>query len=430
MIYTYIFFFFILLSSNKDETSVLIDPDSTSCFADESAPAQVRDHVDAVHLLSPDSTSTPFFTGGDGEQVSSGQEQDCGVGVNTSETLSRSQLVYFLPPPDDAPLSVKKAFLSQHPIQPEPTGKQQKFNFNPSKAYFKTTGSTVQKREWLSYNVENSSFYCSTCMAFSPIPCSRNQSKFTKGFNVIGRKDIYRKIEQREVQESHLRAVSACAAALGNEDISTLIDCDLANEKMSQTKLRRAIVERITHLCIFIGRQGIAFRGNDESASSLDDRSLNHGNFLELMLLVSEFDPVLKQHIALCTQKAKQRQKSCKGQKGRGSFVTFFSKTSLNKLIRIIGNEIQAITINAVKEAVYFSIQIDSTQDTRVLDQLCITIRYVDSTGPKEKLFRLLVSHDNSGEGIFNLLKLELSKVGLLTELAICLDVTRVFKLD
>jgi len=37
---------------------------------------------------------------------------------------------------------------------------------------------------------------------------------------------------------------------------------------------------------MFIGRQGLAFRGKDEADYSLEEKTINHGKFLELVLLI------------------------------------------------------------------------------------------------------------------------------------------------
>ncbi|VVC30162.1 Domain of unknown function DUF4371 [Cinara cedri] len=47
---------------------------------------------------------------------------------------------------------------------------------------------------------------------------------------------------------------------------------------------------------------------------------------------------------------------------------------------------------------------IDSTQDTRVLDQLVICVRYLYKGKVQERLLSLVVSSDSSGLALFNLL--------------------------
>ena len=51
-------------------------------------------------------------------------------------------------------------------------------------------------------------------------------------------------------------------------------------------------LKTIMRLTYFLSRQGLAFRGHNESINSH-----NRGNFLELLSLFSEYDTELKQHL-------------------------------------------------------------------------------------------------------------------------------------
>lgn len=68
---------------------------------------------------------------------------------------------------------------------------------------------------------------------------------------------------------------------------------------------------------------------------------------------------------------------------------------TLNK----IGTSIQTIIVNQIKECKKFSIMIDSTQDTRILDQLAICVRYFYKEKVEERLLSLVVC---SGLALFN----------------------------
>lgn len=89
---------------------------------------------------------------------------------------------------------------------------------------------------------------------------------------------------------------------------------------------------------------------------------------------------------------------------GRGSLVTFLSKTFVNKLILVIGQIIQNELINDIKQAKLFSIMVDSTQDVSVLDQLAICVRYVLNNEVHEKLLKLIIVYDSSGKGLYDLI--------------------------
>ena len=50
-------------------------------------------------------------------------------------------------------------------------------------------------------------------------------------------------------------------------------------------------------IILFLGRQGLTYRGSEEGSHSLDNCKVNHGKFLETVLLVAEYDPILKKHV-------------------------------------------------------------------------------------------------------------------------------------
>ena len=65
------------------------------------------------------------------------------------------------------------------------------------------------------------------------------------------------------------------------------------NKRNAEVETHRQIVHRLIDIVLFIGKQGIAYRGTEETAATLDDKSSNHGNFLELVLLVAKYDHIL-----------------------------------------------------------------------------------------------------------------------------------------
>ena len=61
-----------------------------------------------------------------------------------------------------------------------------------------------------------------------------------------------------------------------------------------------------------------------------------------------------------------------------------------------------------MKSAQIFSLQVDSTQDVSVLDQLAIVVRYVDSdANVQKKLIKLVVATHTTGEAFYNKIKAE-----------------------
>lgn len=48
---------------------------------------------------------------------------------------------------------------------------------------------------------------------------------------------------------------------------------------MKEVECWRLVIKRLIDVIIFIGRQGLPFRGKEDSAYNLENRSVNHENF-------------------------------------------------------------------------------------------------------------------------------------------------------
>ena len=56
-----------------------------------------------------------------------------------------------------------------------------------------------------------------------------------------------------------------------------------------------------------LGKRGLSYRQvENEAAYTLDDNTIDHGNFLELILLLGKYDVCLKEHLDDCIEKSKK----------------------------------------------------------------------------------------------------------------------------
>ena len=79
------------------------------------------------------------------------------------------------------------------------------------------------------------------------------------------------------------------AAGLRSDKI---IDARGISLQEKERKKWRDILHRLLDITLFLGKQNLAFRGHRE-----DETTLNSGNFLETVYLVSKYDSVLKEHL-------------------------------------------------------------------------------------------------------------------------------------
>lgn len=302
----------------------------------------------------------------------------------------------FIPPPSNISADIKFKFWKNHPIQPFfEVGK-----FNLDRIYLKKlSNSDVINRKWISFSADTKLFYCPTCMAFSV----GSESKFISGYNALAKSNHnpYKDIERHENSTIHQNAANAVLRCNLENDIGRLINRNFIMKHAKEIEQRRMVLNRLIDIVLFIGKQNIAYRGKHEGAHSLDDRNKNHGNFLELVLLIANYDCILNNHV----QESIKSSKKMMNKKGRGSLNTFLSKHFINdNIINRIGTSIQSIIVNQIKEYKKFSIMIDSTQDTGVLDQLAICVRYLYKGKVEERLLSLVVCSDSNGLALFNLL--------------------------
>jgi len=100
----------------------------------------------------------------------------------------------------------------------------------------------------------------------------------------------------------------------------------------------------------------LSYRGHrNEGADSLNDSSIDHGNFVDILLLFKKYDAVLSEHIDSITKSASANHKRGKG-KGRGASLTFISKSTVNMVIDSISYFMKKSISDEIRDAVMFSI--------------------------------------------------------------------------
>lgn len=135
-----------------------------------------------------------------------------------------------------------------------------------------------------------------------------------------------------------------------------------------EKKKWRDILSRLLDVILFLARQNLPLRGHREGVSSD-----NRGNFLELVNLLSKYDPVLKEHMLRI-----EHAIACTKRKRVDSYL---SKDIQNEFISLLGKEVKNNIVDDIKKAKYFGILFDSTPDISHVDQMSYVIRYVHIEG-------------------------------------------------
>jgi hypothetical protein len=106
--------------------------------------------------------------------------------------------------------------------------------------------------------------------------------------------------------------------------IDILLFNDQLYKRMLEIKDRKLAFERIIDVVKLIGKRGMSFRGEYESAKDLSNQNVSHGNFLDIVLLLAKYDVILNKHVQSVTKKA-----NINTTPGRSQQVTLLSKTTI-----------------------------------------------------------------------------------------------------
>nr|XP_020183071.2 zinc finger MYM-type protein 1-like [Aegilops tauschii subsp. strangulata] len=175
-------------------------------------------------------------------------------------------------------------------------------------------------------------------------------------------------------------------------------------DKVAQQELEkerehwRKVLLRILLIVKFLAEHNIAFRGSNSKV--YQD---SNGNFLGLVQMLAEFDPVIKEHVDRITN-----------DKIRDHYL---GPSIQNELINLLAVAIRSEIIRKVKEAKYFSVLLDCTPDASHQEQMSLIIRYVDASSGsfciEESFLGFLDVNDTTGQGLFDVLKNELKSLDL-----------------
>uniref|UniRef100_A0A8C5PR13 HAT C-terminal dimerisation domain-containing protein n=1 Tax=Leptobrachium leishanense TaxID=445787 RepID=A0A8C5PR13_9ANUR len=291
------------------------------------------------------------------------------------------------------------AFFKFHPCQPNLP------SFNSIKLYQRRDG---KRRQWLTYSHAHEAFFCTVCLAFSR---TTDRSAFIDGCR--NQRHMYQRIEQHEESNLHNITAESFLMRSKNFDIGSQVFGKEKILKAEEVKGKHAILERVVKTIKLIGKRGLSYSALTELAYTLHDETLDHGNFLEILLLLSEFDPLLKSHLDHIRQETKEQHGEPKSSKELGSLVTLISKTTANAIIGIISSLLKEGIAQEIREAGMFSIQLDTTiQDINISDHCSVIIRYVTDV-VHERLVLVTNGSAATGKPLCNLVCEVLEAMGI-----------------
>ncbi|KAK4593638.1 hypothetical protein RGQ29_017659 [Quercus rubra] len=221
-------------------------------------------------------------------------------------------------------------------------------------------------RRWLVYSKDLDKAFCFCCKLFNSTTHGSSTNQLTnEGTNDW--RNISNKIKNHETSKEHVTNMNAWIdlemRLLKNKTIDENFQEQVNKEKDHWKKVLLRIIAVVKNL----GKNNLAFRGKNEKIYQE-----NNGNFLSLIEMIAEFDPVMQEHVRRIQH----------------------------------ANEIKGKIIKKIKEAKYFSIILDCTPDVSHQEQMTLVLRSVNiSTSPikiDEHFVEFLKVDDTSGKGLFN----------------------------
>ncbi|XP_065658226.1 uncharacterized protein LOC136082731 [Hydra vulgaris] len=275
-------------------------------------------------------------------------------------------------------------FFKKHPCQPT-IYDITNLPFKPNLIFYRED---KVNRHWLSYSLEKNALFCTMCLAYSDIT---NESSFVNRGMTDWRHTLQR-VKEHENSKTHENCVNCHMLKSKGKDIYNLMFTNEGSIRHNNIK-RKQVLERIIDVVKLIGKRGLAFcahRSESVSSLSLKNNQEDHGNFLEIILLLSKYDAVLKLHLSRVIKEKKTNNETSAGTKGRGSFISLISKSTINQVVFASGN----------------------TQDITQKDQCSIVVRYVKGN-IYERVVAVLNCKSSTGKDMCNLISTFIKNSGL-----------------
>lgn len=152
----------------------------------------------------------------------------------------------------------------------------------------KLTNGEKHERKWLIYSQNLDKVFCFCCKLFKTLPSASNLAN-------EGSRDwrnISKKLKSHELSNEHIVNMSSWIDLEMRLLKNKTIDKHVQEQINRDREHWRNVLFRIIAVVKTLGKNNLAFRGTNEKIYQE-----NNGNFLSLIEMIAEFDPIMQEHI-------------------------------------------------------------------------------------------------------------------------------------
>jgi hypothetical protein len=236
----------------------------------------------------------------------------------------------------------------------------------------------------------------------------RSALALPEGFSTAKRwKKLYDKVPEHENSSVHKKSYVQWKSEIFKIKKDKSLSGILLKSINSDKEKWRELLKRLIKVTLFLAKRGLAFRGDSEKIGES-----SNGNFLGILELLANYDPVLNEHL----NKIHHFQ-----EKGDRMQVHYLSHDIQNEFISLCAAEVTKKILEEREKARYYSVIVDATPDSVHVEQTVILIRYVNLTEQvenqqyqvEERLLCFVDCANKSGKAYLIMSKLKIFKIPL-----------------
>lgn len=238
---------------------------------------------------------------------------------------------------------------------------------------------------WVEYSIKLDSAFCFPCRHFHVEGGYTEDLLIKKGFRHW--KKLTDKLSKHAKSKSHITNAQKWATFMNTAAVGS-VATKLSESYRAGVQQNRKNLAIICEIVQLLAKQGLPFRGHDESKTSQ-----NKGNFLEICGLMAKHVDSFK----------------CMHQ----SYFNCTSPEVQNELIEICASEVRKQIVDKIQESGFFTLMADEARASKT-EQLSICVRYADNLDVKERFISFVdCSSHADAAGLYELLTSEVKSLGL-----------------